>query len=78
MVIWHQLHPQPALWLLPAPQLQAGVAHLAKLRLKWLQQEKYLSGATVGAGVTSASMLLARVQLRVDSCRGMDFVGSAG
>lgn len=28
--------------------------------------------------VISASVLLANVQLRVDSCRGMDFVGGAG
>lgn len=39
---------------------------------------KYLSGVAVGAAVISTSVLFARVQLRVDSCRGMDFVGGAG
>lgn len=40
--------------------------------------ENNLSGVAVGAAVASASVLLASVQLRVDSCRGMDFIGGAG
>lgn len=45
------------------------------------KENKYLSGAAVvaaAAAVVSASVLLASVQLRVESGRGMDFVGGAG